>query len=75
MVESIQLSAEPAGAIADPVLDELSDEAEAEDLLFAPMGGEEDEPPDEDPDRTYDLVLAPPAVVDLRRMLGQQAGH
>ena len=75
MMESIQLSAEPAGAIEDPVLDELSDEAEAEEALFAPMGGEEVSRRIEDPDRTYDLVLAPPAVVDLRRMLGQQAGH
>ncbi len=75
MTESIQLSAEPAGVVTDPVLDVLSDEAEAEAELFAPMGGEEDEPQHEDPNRSYDLVVAPPAAVDLRRMLGPQADH
>ncbi len=75
MTESIQLVAEPAGVVEDPVLDALSDEAQAEAELFAPMGAEAEEPRDENPNRTYSLVLAPPLAIDLRRALEQLAGH
>jgi hypothetical protein len=75
MTESVQLVAEPAGVVDDPVLDELTDEAEAEAELFAPMGAEPAAPAEENPDQTYSLVLAPPVAIDLRRALAGVAGH
>ncbi len=75
MTNGLVVSAQPAGEISDPVLDELTEAAEADAELFRSMG-EALAPPEQDLDRPVDLRIDWTAVT-LRppRRRGGAAGR
>jgi hypothetical protein len=74
MTNDVVISARPAGDFSDPVLEELSEAAEADEELFRPMGPEAAQPQGVDADPDPIRRERVPAPVHLHARLRNRAG-